>query len=147
MIYDGSGGSLDNLESVVRKTTKVLREHIDEFDSIAVTGTSGLLVGVPAAMRLKKPIVIVRKEEDGSHDYRTVINAQNMGRRVLFLDDLVATGDTRQRVVDAVAHKVPRYQSARVVAQYEYHSGLNGWSVPSEDELTPNPPEPPFRTR
>lgn len=88
-------GDLSDLPRVVRATTKDLREHIDEFDSIVVRGNSGLLVGSPVSLRLNKPIVIVRKPRDNSHsEEMKVINQYNLGDRYIFLDDFISSGDT-----------------------------------------------------
>lgn len=116
MIYHGKTGSLDDLDKVVRKATKKLRPHKDEWDSIAVTGISGVVIGVPVSMRLKKPLVIVRKQGESIHSSMAV-NHKNMGERVLFLDDFVCGGGTRKRVKEEVTRR-----NANIVAQYVYQT-------------------------
>lgn len=128
MIYDprpgkGDAQDLHGFENVVRQTTKGLREHVDEFDSIAVIGMSGVLVGAPVALRLRKPLVVIRKETDDSHaqrfhgEGRAHINIDNAGSRAVFLDDFIVSGNSRRRVKDALAT-----HGAELVAQYTYRS-------------------------
>jgi len=116
MIYDGTGNSLKNLDKTVRKTTKALRDHDDEFDSIAVSGMSGVIVGVPVALRLKKPLIVVRKESDNSHHGGgEIINRQGIGERVLFLDDFVSSGETQDYVTDKIEN-----EGGTIIAQFYY---------------------------
>ncbi len=128
MIYDGERpgerNTFADLERVVRRTTRDLRPHLDEFDAIAVTGVSGDSVGFPVALRLRKPIVSVRKESGQHHqwDGGDVAGYQGLpeNARVLFLDDFVASGATRGRVERALGQLKG---NPRLVGQYMYH----GW--------------------
>ena len=125
MIYHSFGSeyandpyTLDDLDKTVRVTTKDLREHQAEFDSIVVTGMSGVVVGVPTSMRLRKPLVILRKPKDGSHASRRDkhwINVAKLGNRALFLDDFVSGGSTSSRV-----HSEVKKAGSKVAAQYMY---------------------------
>jgi len=105
MIYNGAGyddyrGELDDLAVTVREAFDVIRaaDISDQYDSIIVTGISGILVGSPVALRLNKPLVILRKDGDMHHNGRIVINVDRMGKRCLWLDDFVSLGNTEARV-------------------------------------------------
>jgi hypothetical protein len=100
MIYDDY--SLDNLAVTVRTTCAHLRDYATEFDSLAVQGMSGVLVGSPVALRLRKPLVIVRKENDNRHASEDIINYGRVGAAWLFLDDFIDSGATQRRVYDAL---------------------------------------------
>jgi adenine/guanine phosphoribosyltransferase-like PRPP-binding protein len=107
MIYDSC--SFDNLEYVVHRTCKRLRQHLDEFDVIVAQGMSGITVAAPVALRLKKPLVLVRKPDEmkSCHSSAVVIGSHELlrpGCRWLFLDDLISMGNTRSRCADAVDH-------------------------------------------
>lgn len=108
--------TLEDLALTVRNATEDLRPHRKEFDSIVVTGVSGLVVGAPVALRLRKPLVILRKASDDSHSGRHE-NIKNVGDRALFLDDFVSGGATQRRVLDAIDR---HGAGARVVARYVY---------------------------
>jgi adenine/guanine phosphoribosyltransferase-like PRPP-binding protein len=96
MIYHGESGDLTDLEKNVRRATKTLREHADEYDFIAVTGMSGVIVGVPASLRLHKPLVILRKETDHNdhHVGGTFIGLSAASGRYVVLDDFMLSGRT-----------------------------------------------------
>lgn len=71
-----------------------------EFDTIVVTGVSGLVFGVPLAQKMNKHIAIVRKEQDGTHSHKSIeatVKRDELGRW-LFVDDLIDTGKTEKRV-------------------------------------------------
>jgi adenine/guanine phosphoribosyltransferase-like PRPP-binding protein len=108
--------NLDDLGLTVAKATAFLKPVRGEFDSIVVTGMSGVIVGAPVALRLRKPLVVLRKEGDDAHGaYRGWINQDRLGERALFLDDFTYMGFTRNRVIERVEQ-----QGAKVVATYLY---------------------------
>jgi adenine/guanine phosphoribosyltransferase-like PRPP-binding protein len=124
VIYTGNLNTLDDLPKTTARAVKDLATHVGEFDSIAVTGMSGALVGAPVSIALHKPLVVVRKPEDSSHDVslgRPVLNAERLGKRVLFLDDFVAMGSTHHRVKEAIEAR-----GATIVASYLYGTGPYG---------------------
>lgn len=104
--WDGRLYQLDDLAQTVTRTTEVLRAVRGEFDAIVVTGMSGTLVGSPVALRLRKPLVVIRKDNDDSHHGKgRIINRDKLHnrKRALFLDDFVSNGDTKKKVVEKVA--------------------------------------------
>lgn len=117
MLHYDSNKGLSDLSQTVTRTVSSLFPHKEEFDSIAVQGTSGLLIGSPVAIAMNKPLVIVREDDElqcwHSHD---VENAANAGRRVLFLDDQISSGATLRDV----KNKLAKYTHGRVVATYLY---------------------------
>lgn len=75
-----------------------------KFDTIVITGVSGLAFGIPLAQLMKKHIAICRKGEDGSHSakaFEATVERKEFGRWI-FVDDLVDTGKTKTRVKDKV---------------------------------------------
>lgn len=104
MIYHGESGCLTDLETNVRRATKTLRDHADEFDFLAVTGMSGVIVGVPVSMRLHKPLVILRKETDHNdhHIGGTFIGLGSAHGRYVVLDDFILTGRTLECIRNAI---------------------------------------------
>ncbi len=106
MIYHGTGygngGELDDLAFTIERATEIISDAdiSDQYDSIIVTGISGILVGSPVALLLNKPLVILRKDEDRHHNGCIAINEVRMGKRCLWLDDFIACGHTERRVWD-----------------------------------------------
>lgn len=76
---------------------------LNNFDGFAFTGLSGASMGFSLADRLDKGVVYVRKERDTTHSSRHHQGKyfeSNLpeGSRPLFLDDLVCSGSTVDRV-------------------------------------------------
>lgn len=83
----------------VRKIIRAFREMTREveFDTVVVTGTSGLLMGPTLARATRKHLAVVRKAGDGSHSWAKV-EGYKAGRKAVFVDDLVFSGETAERV-------------------------------------------------
>lgn len=97
---------LNGYDAEVKRTVKALRPHADRFDFIAVRGVSGIIMGAPISLLLKKELVVVRKDED-CHQYTgNVVNAIVIpGKRGLFVDDCEASGETRMATEEAVTDR------------------------------------------
>lgn len=104
MIYDSH--DLSDLEKTARIATKALRARQDEFEAIVVRGTSGLLIGPTVALRLRKPLLVARKQNDNSHAngvlHEQLINCMRVSMRTLFFDDLRSSGKTEREVGELV---------------------------------------------
>lgn len=112
-------GRFGDLAVTVDDAVRKLRPYLDRFDSIVVTGVSGIVVGSPVALALDKPLVVVRKENDGSHGSHRgregcILGLPDLGTKACFLDDLVASGKTRRFVQESILPE------AQVVMQYMY---------------------------
>lgn len=71
------------------------------FDTVVVTGISGVVMGGLIAHALGLNLLIVRKEDDlSTHSWTRVEGT--LGQRWAFLDDFIETGDTRARVIREV---------------------------------------------
>lgn len=110
----------------IHEATKVLSEI--DFDVIVVTGTSGVPLGAIIAHVMRKKLAIVRRDGE---TMKTVSGMSRMvegwlGGRFIFFDDLISSGQTRDRAVHAFqqasddAGEVQDY-----VGYYTYDS--NGW--------------------
>jgi hypothetical protein len=99
MIYSGHEGYLDDIAETVRKADDCLRRHKSRFDFLAVTGMSGVLVGSPLAIRLHRPLVVLRKEHDACHSLSgDLINRREAFGRYLIIDDFISSGTTYRRL-------------------------------------------------
>lgn len=105
-------------ESIVRKACKLLRIYDDKFTHVAVTGYSSTIIGSIIAQRMRKDIVIVRKDEHEEqraskldHEYSTPIKGY------VFIDDFVASGKTLKRVITRLGNE-------GLQAIYTYHQEL-----------------------
>lgn len=125
-------GTLHDLEKTVRKVTKELRPNTDHFDSIVVTGISGLVVGSPVSLRLKVPLVIIRKPytSENAHSYGHV-NIEKAGDRYLFLDDFKSSGETERRVQEAMAANTKAFHVGTLF--YTWDRGIEWNPEPPKD--------------
>lgn len=113
------------LEKILAEAEARLRPRAADYDVIAFMGVSGALVAPPLALRLGKPMAVVRKRAEESHSLRDAEGAVpgELGR-VLVVDDFVRTGETVRRV-QAGLEKQWGLEGGRVVAVYCY-MGVNG---------------------
>jgi adenine/guanine phosphoribosyltransferase-like PRPP-binding protein len=124
---DTTAGTFRDLREAVLRAIRTVEPHVEEFDTIAVQGVSGMSIGFPLALALGKEIVVVRKQHEldgASHSSSLVAGGHVGGKRCLFVDDFVSMGDTRNRVTKAIEAK-----GGKVTRQYlsrEDWYGRNG---------------------
>lgn len=126
----------DRREAETERAVEMLRDHVDEFDAIAVRGLSGLLLGLPLHAALKKQLIIVRKGDEGAHSSNRLETTYNPYerygvQRVLVVDDLVASGETLREIAHELSRS-RRYNSHapkfKVVGVYLYYqSATQDW--------------------
>lgn len=72
-----------------------------DFDTFVATGLSGAVVAPILARELGKHFLIVRKADDHStHSSKRGVG--RLGKRWIFVDDLVSSGNTRRHVKESV---------------------------------------------
>jgi orotate phosphoribosyltransferase-like protein len=96
-----------------------------EFDTMIGTGLSGALVIPSLARAMEKSFAIVRKPNDSQHAQSSIEG--KIGKRWIFVDDLVDSGSTKKRVIDTVSKTQCRI--------YNRHNRLNE-SIPLGDLTT-----------
>ena len=128
MIYGGSRYQHEflDLARTVERAVDQLDKIQDRFESIAVTGVSGLVVGSPVALLMGKALIVVRKEDDiSTHSGNRVENIREIGTHYLFLDDFIASGTTEHYVCSVLYHQCKRWDlpPAIHIATYQYQYG------------------------
>jgi len=88
--------------NVVEEAIKDLEPIKDEFDSIAVIGASGTVVGSVVAYLMRKNLVVVRKVGENPNCEQHVTGNHWDVKRTVFLDDFVCGGNTLQRVIEVL---------------------------------------------
>jgi len=81
-----------------------------EFDTIVVTGISGMVFGSVLSFLMKKHLVVVRKGGDRCHSFRKVetsLRDRTDSFSWVFVDDLVDSGRTFRRVRKMVKKELP----------------------------------------
>ncbi len=117
------------LRREITKAAKFLKANGIEFDAIAFRGLSGALLAAPLAARLKKELILVRKDEDKTHSAFRV-EGFRATKRYIIADDLISTGATCQAITEAIKN-------------FAYHAVCVGALVfnnsVSRHHLTPEP--------
>lgn len=103
-----------DMDRVVDKARKTLKDV--DYDTMVGTGLSGSLVIPVLAREFGKYFAIVRKDEK-RHSMMEVEG--QIRRKWIFVDDFVSSGDTRNRVKDAV--KLATGNPDLYVGSYLYH--------------------------
>lgn len=86
-----------------------------EYDTLVGTGLSGTLAVAELARKLNKHYLVVRKDNDGTHSSLPVEGF--LGKRWLFVDDVVDSGRTFARVWEKVQ---------TITYHYEFQSEFAG---------------------
>ena len=100
----------------IKKICAKLRRVSGEFDAVAGIGMSGVIYAAEISQRLNKGLVLVRKKEDKSHSGREIECSDYCHKRIVFIDDLIASGDTFR----FVKNKLEKYRM-RMVGVILYH--------------------------
>ena len=107
----------------------------DEIDLIIGIEAMGLPLVAPTALRMKKPMVVVRKrpyglegeleitQNTGYSESKLFINDVNINEKVLIIDDAVSTGGTLDSVIQGI-HEIGGVVS-QVVVVVEKNEGMN----------------------
>jgi adenine/guanine phosphoribosyltransferase-like PRPP-binding protein len=116
MSYIGSITNNRIRRRIILLAVKEIRASGAEFDAIACTGLSGLLIAPEVARILGKTLIVVRKSDDVHNHSFSDVEYPAKGERgtYIFLDDTVASGNT-------VAY-VTRKLRAECVGLYLYRS-------------------------
>ena len=89
-----------------------LRKLNDTYDSIACSGTSGLMVVPQIAELLDKQIIIVRKHNEKSYSPFHIEGVQPF--RYIIVDDLVCSGQTIKHITRSLKEEYPRVKCVGV---------------------------------
>lgn len=107
------------LRKCVRNLVKLLKPHVDKFDTIVFRGTSGALVGPAVALALDKPMLFIRKPSSDSH-YSGICEGNVVTENYVIIDDFISSGNTLRAIKGAIA---------------DYRNGHN--SIESNSHLPP----------
>ena len=103
----------------IEKAVQEIRPYAAKFDAIAVTGSSGLLIGPTVAYLLQKGVILVRKPGTSTHSSRRV-EGDDIYKRYIIVDDLISSGDTIERIKEATSSQWPGIEC---IGTYLYKSG------------------------
>ena len=105
--------------------------HID-FDSIAIRGNSGAIMGGALSLITNKPLILVRKKDDDNHSVYNVEGYTGV-RRYIIVDDLISTGDTIGHIIADIREHL--HTEAKCVAVLLYSRMCNGCDVANKHQV------------
>ena len=109
-----------NRTEIINRTIKYLKGI--KFNSVVVSGASGLAIGPIIAYKLRKNLVIIRKPKEKTHS-DDMVEGQ-LGKSYIIIDDFIDTGATIRRILRTIAKDG---QWAKCVGVYTYMRG-NDWN-------------------
>jgi adenine phosphoribosyltransferase len=129
-------------QTTVHRLAQSLRPH--EPDLLIGIESRGFLVAAPLAYELRRGFAMVRKEgklpgrtvrftydlEYGTDTIEIQEDAITPGRRVVVVDDLVATGGTMQAAIDLVRQRGGIVTAAACIIELGFLGGRNRLDVP-----------------
>ena len=132
----------DAWQMTVRRLAQSLRPH--EPDLLIGIESRGFLVAAPLAYELRRGFAMVRKEgklpgrtvrftydlEYGTDTIEIQQDAITPGRRVVVVDDLVATGGTMRAAIDLVRQRGGIVTAAACIIELGFLGGRNRLDVP-----------------
>jgi len=103
-----------SLNAISNKLFKILsKKTTRKFNAIACRGYSGCIVAAPLCCKLKKDLIIVRK--DSSHSCCRV-EGPKRSKRYIIIDDLISSGNT----IFSILEDVDNYIKSECVGIYLY---------------------------
>lgn len=116
--------TLANFKQYKDRTIAQLKEREHTFDAIVVTGLSGAIMGPTVAAELGKRIVILRKDTDTDNHGEEMEGSMHDGDRWIFLDDMIASGETMARVLTRISElSIKKGVLCYYVGNYLYQEG------------------------
>ncbi len=105
------------LDQLVAKSNTFLRGRfgiqIPDFDCLAFSGCSGMLVGSPLSLALKKPFIIIRKHPETHSEH--ICEGFHAAKKYVLVDDFVSSGKTLDLVVNRIKEWQPQAQLVGVL--------------------------------
>jgi adenine/guanine phosphoribosyltransferase-like PRPP-binding protein len=89
------------IKRIVNRASTILKKQKVRFDTIAVRGHSGMLIGPPLAMEMNKSLMMVRKPKDSSHS-SSKVEGWGSRQKILIVDDFISSGSTMHSIYEEV---------------------------------------------
>ena len=135
-------------KDIVQYTAEKMRDH--DIQGIAGIESRGFLVGMPLALELGVPFILIRKKgklpyktvshsydlEYGSAEIEMHIDAIRPGQRILVHDDLLATGGTATAAAALISKQGAAVAGFNFLVELSFLNGRQGISEYSENIST-----------
>lgn len=110
----------DVKQTVTKLINKIHSSNV-EFDSIAVTGMSGVLIGSIISYKVNKPLILVRKRSDKSHSGYELEG--NLGsEKYIIIDDTIDEGKTVNNIHKSIKKHTNSICSAIFLYEHSFYA-------------------------
>jgi len=99
-LYDAFNVTI--MRRMVSGLVKLIKESEIEYDSIACRGVSGLMIASPVALRLNKPLIVIRKGTSNCHSSIAVEGYLSPDLRYIIIDDFISSGNTIKEIIKEI---------------------------------------------
>lgn len=93
---------------------------INKIDAIAFTGMSGAAFAFPLSLKLKIPLLCIRKKIDKSHSHLKV-EGFIYSKNFIIIDDFIDTGNTINYIVKSI-NEINHEAECKGIFLYDYNS-------------------------
>ncbi len=95
----------ERMKKHINRAVRKIKPYINDFDAIACTGVSGVLIGSQLSTKLNKLLIIVRKAEEICHsDNKIETELFERNRRYIIVDDFVFSGKTKNKIINGITY-------------------------------------------
>lgn len=123
-------GFPEEREVVVEGFVKKIKEMEAEgakFDIIAGTATAGIPWAAFIAMTMNRPMAYIRGEKKAHGAGRQIEGAEFKGKRVLIIEDLISTGGSSIKAVDASFEEGAKDVEVLAIFSYEFEKAYKSF--------------------
>jgi len=92
----------DERKTIIDGLIKTIEENGIEFDVLAGTATAGIPWAAFLAEKLNKPMIYIRSKAKGHGKENLIEGVLEPGKKVLVIEDLISTGGSSLKAVEAV---------------------------------------------
>jgi orotate phosphoribosyltransferase len=113
---------------LVNEFVNIILHHCNEIDFIAGTSTAGIPWAAWIADKLQKPMIYVRSSKK-DHGRENLIEGKfEKGRSVVVIEDLISTGGSSLKVIEALENENAKIKSLIAIFSYEFHQATTVFS-------------------
>ena len=114
-------------KKIVNFFIKIIKKNKLKFDVIGGIATSGICWSSWIAEKLKKPMIYIRGKTKEHGKENLIEGKLEKGQKVLVIEDLISTGGSSLRAVNAVREQGGVVEDCVAIFTYEMEKAVNGF--------------------
>lgn len=123
------------LKYTVKACVSTLHKFKVQFEAVAFRGMSGAIVAPMVAVKMNKPLILIRKPGDGSHSsYR--VEGYTIPCKYIIVDDFISSGRTIEAIHQAINEKsLEPFTCVAVLAYRRQRDQKKTWFQTDEEKV------------